>query len=101
MPVYEYRCLSCDYEFDLNVKYDDRDNNQECAMCGKAESRREYRTFPGLTKASYIDNSDTKRRRDLTDLKTAANLEVEAASMKKDTKEYKKIKQEIHERKKL
>ena len=35
MPMYEYRCTNCKYEFELRQKFSDQPANQ-CPQCGSA-----------------------------------------------------------------
>lgn len=38
MPIYEYRCLKCDREFESIQRVDERDNGVECPSCLTAET---------------------------------------------------------------
>jgi len=39
MPIYEYRCSSCDYRFELIQKFSDSPVSQ-CPNCGKGDAER-------------------------------------------------------------
>lgn len=40
MPIYEYTCNACDKDFDKRVSVSERDEDQECPECGKADTKR-------------------------------------------------------------
>jgi putative FmdB family regulatory protein len=81
MPSYDYRCPDCEITEILVVKYEERDFNQPCSMCGKNSLVRFYGKMPGVTRASYIDSNKTARAREFINLKKAAQLEVDKANL--------------------
>jgi putative FmdB family regulatory protein len=48
MPVYEYRCSSCDYTFENLKPISDRDApcSEPCPSCAKKEVRRDWTSAP-------------------------------------------------------
>lgn len=40
MPIYEYACNGCEHTFDQRVPVSERDGDQECPVCGEADSKR-------------------------------------------------------------
>ncbi|MBW2526144.1 MAG: zinc ribbon domain-containing protein [Deltaproteobacteria bacterium] len=41
MPIYEYRCQSCDTEFEDLVRMGTPDEEIECPSCGQHEAKRQ------------------------------------------------------------
>lgn len=56
MPLYEYRCATCNYQFEEIVAYDKRDDKRPCPKC-KAESERVVASTFGI--ASKADANAT------------------------------------------
>lgn len=95
MPNYDYNCTSCESLFVLNRLYSERDNNEEveCPECGKKSCERVYASFPGVTRASFIDGNNR-----FAALKTEAKLRTARAEARPGSKEHLEISTEINTR---
>jgi len=40
MPLYEFKCNGCGHEFEDLTKYEDRDRDQKCKLCGALSTRK-------------------------------------------------------------
>jgi putative FmdB family regulatory protein len=45
MPIYEYRCPSCGFKFELLRRISDDDSEIRCPQCQAAKVEREFSTF--------------------------------------------------------
>lgn len=45
MPIFDYVCASCGFQFEEIVSYDNRDKVQSCQMCGSESKRKEAHRF--------------------------------------------------------
>lgn len=45
MPLYEFKCIACGHEFEELTKYEDRDDNKPCRICGGNSARKQASTF--------------------------------------------------------
>jgi putative FmdB family regulatory protein len=45
MPIYEYRCPSCGFRFELLRRISDDDSEIRCPQCQAEEVEREFSTF--------------------------------------------------------
>lgn len=45
MPVYEYKCLTCEKIFDALRKMDEMDQKISCPHCGNNETKRQLSVF--------------------------------------------------------
>ncbi len=70
-PLYDFRCQGCSFNYELVVKYEDRDKEQYCEFCGETKGKRYYSKVPMVTKASYPDGY---KRKGWTDVVTDAKL---------------------------
>lgn len=50
MPIFEYRCETCESKFEKLVRR--ADDHVECPSCGKAELEVQYSTFAAQTNGS-------------------------------------------------
>lgn len=48
MPLYDYKCKSCDELFEKNVKIAQMNEPQECPYCGKEDSEKFIGGAPAL-----------------------------------------------------
>jgi putative FmdB family regulatory protein len=87
MPNYDFDCETCNTTIILNVKFEDRDQPNNCPDCG-AFLRRQF-PAPMVTRASYPDGVTNRFK----DFKEASKLNKEAAVSKDSTK--KEIQKEI------
>jgi putative FmdB family regulatory protein len=58
MPIYEYKCLSCSFEFQIRRAIADLDLLAGCTSCGK-ESKRLVSTF-GAKNGLYVRAAGAK-----------------------------------------
>lgn len=98
MPVYEYKCLDCKEEFDERIDYELRDMLQMCPACGMQAGEREIRSFPGITRASFIDGT---KRKGIDELKRIAKLEQQKADLAPGSEEREGMNKEIRELRKV
>ena len=45
MPLYEYRCSSCDHRFEVLQRLGDGSEGLSCPDCGDAEVAKQFSTF--------------------------------------------------------
>ena len=45
MPLYEFKCVECGHEFEDLTKYEDRDNDRVCKLCGASSLRKAASVF--------------------------------------------------------
>jgi putative FmdB family regulatory protein len=45
MPVYEFKCGSCDQVFEVMGSYDEREKSHTCPKCGSTEVRQAISLF--------------------------------------------------------
>ncbi|UCC61119.1 MAG: zinc ribbon domain-containing protein [Dehalococcoidia bacterium] len=45
MPIYQYKCEKCGYEFDLRRSLSEDDSEITCPQCGDLHPRRVFSTF--------------------------------------------------------
>ena len=59
MPIYSYKCTSCDHEFDLKQGFD-ADPTQECPVC-QSSSRRLFHPVGVIYKGSGFYTTDYRK----------------------------------------
>ena len=47
MPLYEYRCTTCESRFEVLRRVGQGSEGLACPQCGKAEVEKEFSTFAG------------------------------------------------------
>lgn len=47
MPLYEFKCLECEHEFEELIPYEKRDEKRACKICG-GDSERKYASTFGI-----------------------------------------------------
>lgn len=52
MPIYEYKCLNCDKEFELLVSYKDFDKVMYCPKCNSKDVERLISKYSFILKGS-------------------------------------------------
>jgi putative FmdB family regulatory protein len=52
MPIYEYRCSSCNHEFSKLEKMDAPSQGVTCPACGRAHAERRLSTFASTSGAA-------------------------------------------------
>lgn len=45
MPLYNFKCIDCKFEFEVLSSYEKRDEEQKCPECGKEAKRLEVNSF--------------------------------------------------------
>jgi len=52
MPIFEYKCLKCDSEFEKLILGSDSENGIECPDCHSTEVERLFSCFSGVSRSS-------------------------------------------------
>ena len=100
MPIYEYLCASCGYQFEEVQKFNESPL-EECPDCGKNSARRQVSMSAfhlkggGWYKDGYSGKSNESEKKDDSDKKTSAkdkqpSAEKSGADVKKETTSSKK-----------
>ena len=100
MPVYMYKCESCDELFDALVQYEVRDETQDCIECGADAPRTWEQCFPQVSTEKTSQSipaaaargrfDGLRRRQELKKEKAAARVSGDRTTEKKIDKEMKK-----------
>ncbi len=61
MPIYEYKCDTCETRFEKLVRGSDDADNLSCPSCGKRHLSQEYSTFSA--RANGAGQQQPRRRR--------------------------------------
>ncbi len=78
MPTYEYYCTECSHPWSDFCSYEERDEPKDCEECGSSTGKREWRSFPGVMRASHAAHRRTGINEDL---KEATQLEIDSYDM--------------------
>jgi putative FmdB family regulatory protein len=60
MPIYEYKCLTCNYQFELRRAMGDIDNICACPFCHALTTKRVFPMLFLLNKHQYFEQNDIK-----------------------------------------
>lgn len=52
MPLYEYRCRSCDHRFEILQRLGENGDGLACPRCGAAAPAKQFSTFAGIAGGS-------------------------------------------------
>lgn len=99
LKAFDFQCQECGFH---DVEY--VDDPKETLPCPECEAKAYFRVWvkmPGVTRASYIDSNKTARAAEFAGEKRAAQLDVQAASLDHKSDEYKGLKKEAKELRKI
>ena len=66
MPIYEYRCSSCDHRFEVFRKVSDASSNDKCPKC-KKPAKRVFHPVGVIYKGSGFHSTDYKKKNSVPD----------------------------------
>lgn len=89
MPLYEYKCATCEIVSEEVKSYEDRFTVVKCLMCN-GDMQRAFMTAPAQQNVSLPDGT---KRKGFSDMKEAAKLEAEAMDSRPE--ERKRLESEV------